>query len=190
MSLSVDKTVNIVRNTSQLKFSTSDQNFFICTHQVNSQDLEQLLDWRRQSQFVEPWFLLHNEDMTVKVRSEERIFFVHTNHNHIYESYEVNGAAVENVFARFYPEKGFQIHPILIDEFLQRRWNFHGLTFRLLVDEQAPYVNMDYDDLDTDRNFTTPFGDEMVYMDEDQMSGVYPDYIHIMKAELNIRELC
>ncbi len=101
----------------------------------------------------------------------QKVFCFTETEGEILEVYSVDQEVVENLLWTFDNSSSEFIRNANVQEdFILRRSNFHGRQLKVLMDEQAPYLYIDKDNLQD-----SEFGEEFHKLETDMLSGMFWD---------------
>ena len=159
-------------------------NGILCSDHLPREQLKNLMSELRGPSLVHG--NMSRDDLeTLGVRIEQEIYFFDETSSEIWESYSVNGVLTVRKVMRV--ANGTSVERIDERGFLERRGsNLHGINFRVMCDNQRPYVvDMTPDARLGIENVTSPSGDDLKRLDGEAFGGLFMEVHDIMKREMN-----
>ena len=170
------------------------QNLVICSDGFPLQEIVDLAEKTPLAATNSSWVILDpglRVKRAVKVRVNQRIFFLDTETNELHESYFINGLKVERLLCKFVENEvasGFDVLNLNEGQkgFLQRRSDFMGQKLVTMSEYQKPFITYDQEIDEGDNVQYTPSGDARVTLDETMIQGMFSQlFYRIMRPEMN-----
>eukprot|EP00094_Tigriopus_californicus_P003818 TCALIF_03674-PA protein Name:"Similar to GRIN2D Glutamate receptor ionotropic, NMDA 2D (Homo sapiens)" AED:0.45 eAED:0.49 QI:0/0/0/0.66/1/1/3/0/636 len=116
------------------------------------------------------------------IHIDQEIYFVDETTRILYESYTIAEQTIVNNLLVIEEHK---VAWKQTRSFLERRSNFHGRHFQIVSDNQLPYLMFDDDIVESRPVLETASGDQIVPLDNMEMSGIFWETFLVLESSLN-----